>query len=134
MPSFQTISSVERLPHAHPDRADYLAFDGDRIQSTAAVVRGPDFVDRDFTRLFIDADFGDLRGVGICRRRPDPRALVLAAARFLRRRIRTTAGERPVKIDRSDHGFFEGHCILRTFVFALLLERAAKDLAFYAAG
>ena len=123
----------ERLPHAHPDRADDLAFHRDRIQRASAIVRGPDFVHRDFAGVFIDADFGNLRRIGIRRRRTNATAFVFASARFRRRSVRTGAGERAVKIDGGDYGFFEGHPLLRAFFFALLLQRSAQDLAFDAA-
>ena len=123
----------ERLAHAHPDRADDLAFDRNRVQRAPAIVRRPDFVNGDFAGLFVDADFGHLRGIGIRGRRPDAGAFVLAAASFERRSVGTGAGQRAVEIDGSDHRFFEGHRVLRAFVFALLLQRSAKDLAFDAA-
>ena len=130
MPSFQTISSVERLAHAHPDRADDLSFDRDWIQRATAIVRCPDFVDGDFAGLFVHADFGNLGRVGISRRRSDACAFVLAAAGILRRRVGTGSAERAVEVDGGDHGFLERQLIFGAFVFALLLQRTAQDLAF----
>src|SRR5947208_2230554 len=93
-------------------------------------MRGPDFVYRDFARVFVHADFGDLGGVRVSRGRPDAGAFVLAAARFRRRSVRAGTGEGTVKINRSDDRLLEGHGVFRTFVFALLLQRSAKNLTF----
>ena len=40
------------LPHAHPDRTDNLAFDGNGIECASTIVRGPDFVNRHFAGVF----------------------------------------------------------------------------------
>src|SRR5207244_10982156 len=65
--------------------------------------------------------------------RADTGALVIAAARFRRRRVRTCATQRAVKIDSRDDRFFEGHRILRALFIALLLQRATQNLPFDAA-
>src|SRR5580704_7205347 len=111
----------EGLAHAHPDGADDLAFDGDRIQCASAVMRGPDFVDGYSAGVFVDRDFSDLRGVRICRRRTDARTFMFAAACVGRRRVGTGSSEGAVEVDGGDYGFFERHPIFRAFIFALLL-------------
>src|SRR5579871_3586190 len=92
------------LTHAHPHRADNLPLDRNRIESATAIVRCPHFVHRDFASLFVNADFGNLRGVRIGRGWPNPASLVLSSAGLGRRGIRARAREGAVKIDGSDHG------------------------------
>src|SRR5437763_13755043 len=103
----------ERLPHAHPDRANDLAFHRNRVQRSPAVMGGPDFMDSHLASVVVDAYLCDLGGVGVCGRRPDASALVLSAAGFWRGRVGTGAGKGTVEIDGSNYGFFEGHGIFR---------------------
>src|SRR5439155_7828639 len=120
--------------HTHPNGADDLTFDGDRVEGTATIMSGPDFVDRDFAGVFIYCHFGDLRGVGIGRRWAYACAFVFAAAGFGRRCVGAGTGQGTVEIDGRHDRFLERHGVFRALVFALLLERAAKDLTFYTAG
>ena len=129
MPSFQTISSVSACPIPIHTEPMILAFDRNWIQRAPAIVCRPDFVDGDFAGFFVDADFGDLRGVGVRRRRPDAGALVFAATSFERRRVGTCTGERAMEIDGGDNGFFKAHRIFRPFVFALLLQAIRGEFA-----
>src|SRR5579862_1552738 len=47
----------ESLSHAHPDRAYDLPLNRNRIERAPAIMRRPDFVNRDLARLFVNADF-----------------------------------------------------------------------------
>src|SRR5215472_9793013 len=58
---------------------------------------------------------------------------MLSATRLWGRSIRARARERTMEIDGSDDGLLESQLIFWAFVFALLLQRAAEDLAFDAA-
>src|SRR5438876_17028 len=61
-------------------------------------------------------------------------AFVFAAAGFGRRCVGAGTGQGTVEIDGRHDRFLERHGVFRALVFALLLERAAKDLTFYTAG
>ena len=93
-------------------------------------MRRPDFVHRNFAGLFVHTDLGNLRRIGICGRRSYAAAFVFAATRFRRRRIRTCASQRSMKVDRRHNRFFKCHPILRAFFFALLLQRTSQNLPF----
>src|SRR6185369_13093836 len=77
---------AHRLAHAHPDRALHLAFDGQRVDGTTAIMRNPDLLDPDVAGFLVDFDLDDLRAVAEARRRADGGAAELAALRFRRRR------------------------------------------------
>src|SRR5581483_9966647 len=50
------------------------------------------------------------------------------------RRIVSGSSERTMEVDGGDDGFFKAQAIFRSFFFALLLQRTAKNLAFDAPG
>src|SRR5581483_7311329 len=84
-------------------------------------------------RFLVDAYLRDLRRVGIGGRWPHSRSLMFAAAGFRRGCVGTRPRKRAVKVNGGDYRFFERHGIFRALFFALLLQGASEDLAFYSA-
>src|ERR1035441_2632258 len=78
------------------------------------VVGGPYLVHRYFAGFLIHADLCHLCGIRIRRRRPDSAAFVFATTRRDRRRVRASAGQRPVEVNRRDDSLLEAHMLLRT--------------------
>src|SRR5579872_5909553 len=93
---------------------------------------GPDFMDGNHSRVFVHADLGDLRGIGISRRRANARALECAASRVLGRCIRAGSAKSATEVNGGNDSFLKAHVVPWTLFLALLLERAAQSLAFYA--
>ena len=75
---------AQRLAHAHPDRTLHLAFDRQRVDGAAAIVRYPDLDHLHRTGVFIHFDFDDLCRVRIAGARSHSGTTELAALRFTR--------------------------------------------------
>src|SRR5664280_1273857 len=92
---------------------------------------GPYLVHRYFAGFLIYADLGNLCGIRIRRRRPHAAAFVFATTRRGRRRVRASAGQRPVEVNRRDDSLLKAHMLLRTILFARLQDRPTKNLAIH---
>ena len=98
----------EGLGEAHVRRSLHLPLDEHRVERAAAVVRDPDLVDRHEPRLCIDFDFGDVRGEGVGRRRPD-RGPAVAPVHVLRGVVRSGGAQSAVLRLGQVEGLAQGH-------------------------
>src|SRR4029453_10545719 len=96
----------ERLTEGHVNATFGLAFDEQGIESTAAVVGDPNFIDFDFTGNAVAVQLDNGRSKTIGRRGTDSRAFKIA--RIFRRPVAAGCAQGAVLSFRFGYGFGEG--------------------------